>query len=260
MSNARGESAGGVQSVDRAVSVLEILAQRGEAGVSEVAADIGVHKSTAFRLLAALEDRELVEQTQERGKYRLGFGILRLASAVPGRLDVTQQARPVCEQLAAQLGETVNIAVRRSHFVVNIDQARGPSAVATHNWVGELTPLHATSSGKVLLAFMTPKNAERCWPPRGLPDSPRTRSRRPGNSRRRSRRPRGTDTHSSVEELEEGLNAIAAPGARPHRRRDRGAVAYPVRSIDSPNERLHEVVPDVIAAAAAISHRMGHLD
>jgi DNA-binding IclR family transcriptional regulator len=54
--------------------VLEILAHRGEAGVSEVAADIGVHKSTAFRLLGALEDRELVEQTQERGKDRLGFG------------------------------------------------------------------------------------------------------------------------------------------------------------------------------------------
>jgi hypothetical protein len=83
MSNARGDGAVGVQSVDRAVSVLEILAQRGEAGVSEVAADIGVHKSTAFRLLAALEERELVEQTQDRGKYRLGFGILRLASAVP---------------------------------------------------------------------------------------------------------------------------------------------------------------------------------
>ena len=83
-----------MQSVDRAVSVLEILAHRGEAGVSEVAADIGVHKSTAFRLLGALEDRELVEQTQERGKYRLGFGILRMASAVAGRLDVTQQSRP----------------------------------------------------------------------------------------------------------------------------------------------------------------------
>src|SRR6266446_697653 len=89
---------------------------RGEGGVSEVAADIGVHKSTAFRLLAALEERELVEQTQDRGKYRLGFGILRLASAVPGQLDVTHQARAGCEQLAAQLGETVNIAVRRSHF------------------------------------------------------------------------------------------------------------------------------------------------
>src|SRR3954467_14812738 len=181
MSNPRGEGVGGVQSVDRAISVLEILAQRGEAGVSEVATDIGVHKSTAFRLLAALEERELVEQTQERGKYRLGFGILRLAhpgpgptppprlaSAVPGQLDVTGQARSVCEQLAAQLGETVNIAVRRSHFVVNIDQARGPRAVATHNWVGGLTPLHATSSGKILLAFMAPEDRRKLLASNGL--------------------------------------------------------------------------------------------
>ncbi|MER6984993.1 helix-turn-helix domain-containing protein, partial [Streptomyces carpinensis] len=77
MSNHRAESetstsqTGGVQSVDRAISVLEILAQRGEAGVSEVAAEIEVHKSTAFRLLGALEARGLVEQAGERGKYRL---------------------------------------------------------------------------------------------------------------------------------------------------------------------------------------------
>src|ERR1700741_932145 len=168
MSNERGESAGGLQSVGRAISVLEILAQRGEAGVSEVAADIGVHKSTAFRLLAALEERELGEQTQDRGKYRLGFGILRLASAVPGQLDVTHQARSICERLASQVGETVNIAVRRSHFVVNIDQARGPSAVAAHNWVGELTPLHATSSGKILLAFMAPEERRNMLASAGL--------------------------------------------------------------------------------------------
>ena len=60
----RGEAGGGgVQSVDRAVSVLEMLA-RESAGVSEVATHLGVHKSTAFRLLTALEDRELVEQAQ----------------------------------------------------------------------------------------------------------------------------------------------------------------------------------------------------
>lgn len=154
---AAGTTTGGVQSVDRAVSVLEILARRGEAGVSEVAADVGVHKSTAFRLLSALEGRELVEQTHERGKYRLSFGILRLAGAVPRRLDIPEQAGPVCRTLTAQLGETVNVAVLRSHFVVNLCQARGPSTVSTHNWIGESTPLHATSSGKILLAHM---NAE----------------------------------------------------------------------------------------------------
>jgi DNA-binding IclR family transcriptional regulator len=259
MSNERGDSGGGVQSVDRAVSVLEILAQRGEAGVSEVAADIGVHKSTAFRLLAALEDRELVEQTQERGKYRLGFGILRLASAVPGQLDVTHQARAVCEQLAAQLGETVNIAVRRSHFVVNIDQARGPSAVAAHNWVGELTPLHATSSGKVLLAHMTADERRKLLTSSGLARlTPHTVT---------SQRELETQLEmverdgyaASIEELEEGLNAIAAPV------RDHTGGVIAALSVSGPvyrftEERIRDVTTDVVAAAAAVSHRMGHLD
>src|SRR5690242_20353927 len=152
-----GSPPGGVQSVDRAVSVLEILAQRGEAGVSEVAAEIDVHKSTAFRLLGALESRGLVEQATERGKYRLGFGIVRLAGAVTGRLDITQQGRPVCERLAEELGETVNIAVLQEHYAVNLYQVRGTAAVTAHNWVGQLTPVHATSSGKIMLAHLAAK-------------------------------------------------------------------------------------------------------
>src|SRR5919108_426829 len=155
MSNESGS--GGVQSVDRAISVLEILSRRGEAGVSEVAAEIDVHKSTAFRLLGALEARGLVEQAGERGKYRLGFGIVRLAGAVTGRIDITQQGRPVCERLAEEIGETVNIAVMESHYAINLYQVRGPGAVTAHNWVGQLTPLHATSSGKVLVAQLQAK-------------------------------------------------------------------------------------------------------
>jgi DNA-binding IclR family transcriptional regulator len=64
MRNARADGRG-LQSVDRAVTVLEVLATRGEAGVSEVGAALGVHKSTAFRLLGALEDRGLVEQRRQ---------------------------------------------------------------------------------------------------------------------------------------------------------------------------------------------------
>ena len=70
------EDAGPVQSVDRAVAILEILARDGEAGVTEVARELGVHKSTASRLLAALDRRELVAQDAARGRFRLGLGIL----------------------------------------------------------------------------------------------------------------------------------------------------------------------------------------
>lgn len=70
-----------MQSVDRAITIMELLARRGELGVTEVAGDLRVHKSTAFRLIATLEQRGLVEQTEDRGKYRLGVGLLRLAGA-----------------------------------------------------------------------------------------------------------------------------------------------------------------------------------
>src|SRR5215218_8731933 len=102
--SSRGQAAL-VQSVDRAVSVLEILARRGEAGVTELAGELGVHKSTAFRLVVALENRGLVEQVIDRGKYRLGFGVVRLASATAVQLDLSRESRAVCERLATDLGE-----------------------------------------------------------------------------------------------------------------------------------------------------------
>ncbi|MDA3646811.1 IclR family transcriptional regulator [Saccharopolyspora indica] len=141
-----------MQSVDRAVTVLELLARNGEAGITEIAGELGVHKSTASRLVSVLEARGLVEQLGERGKYAIGFGIVRLAGAATERMDLPRLGRPFCESLAADLGETVNIAIRDHDVAINISQARGTAAVTAHNWVGQRTPLHATSSGKVLFA------------------------------------------------------------------------------------------------------------
>src|SRR6202012_4453883 len=79
-----------IQSVDRAISVLELLAKHGRAGITEIADELGVHKSTASRLVSVLENRGLVEQLGERGKYALGFGIARLAAAGTPRLGPTK--------------------------------------------------------------------------------------------------------------------------------------------------------------------------
>jgi DNA-binding IclR family transcriptional regulator len=253
---------GGVQSVDRAISVLEILARRGEAGVSEVAADIGVHKSTAFRLLGALENRGLVEQAQDRGKYRLGFGILRLAGALPGRLDLTQQAHPVCEELAAELGETVNLAVIQSHYAVNLDQARGRSAVAAHNWVGQPTPLHATSSGKVLLAFESAeKRAELLATAGQSRFTDRTITSPTGLEAQLAAirgDGRGYRVGYCVEEYEVGLNAMAAP-IRDHTTQVIAAVSVSGPAYRFAADRMPALAPRVIDAAIEISFRMGHL-
>lgn len=246
----------GVQSVDRAVSVLEILAQRGEAGVSEVAAEIDVHKSTAFRLLGALETRGLVEQTAERGKYRLGFGLVRLAGAVTGRLDITQQGRQVCERLSEEIGETVNIAVLQEHYAVNLYQVRGPGAVGTYNWVGQLTPLHATSSGKILLAHLPAKERAEVLAASGLrkltPHTLTARTKLEKDLAEAQRRGYAV----TLEEFEIGLHAMAAP----IRSRDGEVIA--ALSASGPayrftEERMHECAPVLVEGAQEISRRMG---
>src|SRR6478735_5124641 len=127
-----------VQSVDRALTILELLARDGEAGVTDIAAELGVHKSTAFRLLATLEAHRMVEQDGDRGRYRLGVGNLRLAGATTARLDLVTEARPVCRQLAADTGETVNVTVRSETSALYLDQVvAGASAVQSPTWVGQ---------------------------------------------------------------------------------------------------------------------------
>lgn len=255
MSNTGGRD-GGVQSVDRAISVLEILARRGEAGVSEVAAEIDVHKSTAFRLLGALEGRGLVEQAADRGKYRLGFGLIPLAGAVSDRLDVTQQGRAICRRLAEEMGETINVAVLQEHWAVNVDQARGPSTVATHNWIGRLTPLHCTSSGKVLLAHIGAEHRAALLAASGMPRlTADTVTTAPALDAELARV--RDDGHAvAVEEYEVGLNAVAAPIL------DRAGEMIAALSVSGPSYRLDEarlatLVEPLKAGAAEISRRMG---
>lgn len=257
-SRGNGDSAGGVQSVDRAITVLEILAREGSAGVSEVAAEIGVHKSTAFRLLAALEERDLVEQNTERGKYQLGFGVLRLASAIPTRIDLARQAQPVMDDLAQQLDETINLAVGREHYVVNVQQARSSAAVASQNWVGQLTPLHATSSGKVLLAFMDEERLADTLTKAGL----KAFTENTVTSRKalieELVRVREEGFATTFEELEVGLNAASVP-VRDHTGGVVGALSVSGPAYRFDKARIEAAAPEIRAAGHRISQRMGWL-
>ena len=203
-----------VQSVDRALTILEMLAREGEAGVTEIAADLGVHKSTAFRLLATLESHRLVEQDGDRGRYRLGVGNLRLAGATTARLDLVTEARPVCRQLAADTGETVNITVRSETSALYLDQVAGSSALQSHNWVGQHIPLHATSNGKVLLSELS--DADRKSALRELPRFTDKTVTKRAELKDELEQVREAGYAVAVDELETGLTAAAAPIRNAH--------------------------------------------
>ena len=86
-------------------------------------------------------------------KYRLGFGLVRLAGAAMAGLDIVREAHPVLEGLAERTRETANLGVISGDSVVYIDQVTGTRSVVAVSWIGRRTPLHCTSNGKVLLAF-----------------------------------------------------------------------------------------------------------
>ena len=253
MSNADG-AASNVQSVDRALTILEVLARVGTAGVTEIAAELGVHKSTAFRLVSTLEAHRLVEQAGDRGRYSLGVGLLRLAGATTARLDLVQEARPVCRQLAADTGETVNLTVLAEHSALYLDQVAGSSALQSHNWVGQHIPLHATSNGKVLLSELDPDELEEQLHalPRFTPKTITSRSR----LLKELELVRKQGYAVAIDELELGLTAVAAPIRNAH-----GDVVASI-SVSGPTfrlstERLDEVVGQCVGSAEEISHRLG---
>lgn len=248
------ERGGPVQSVDRAVTILELLAHQGVLGVTQLAQELNVHKSTASRLVAALERRGLVEQVEDRGKYRLGSGILRLAGATNARLDLVKEARPVCRRLAASTGETINLAVLTSNAALYIDQTVGPTATPSYNWVGQHIPLHATSNGKVLLSEVSVTELGAFT--RELPAyTPHTITSRDELSAELALvRDRGYAV--AVDELEAGLSAVAAPVRNQH-----GEVVASL-SVSGPTFRMTEarmaqLVPQLQHSAEEVSARLG---
>jgi DNA-binding IclR family transcriptional regulator len=246
--------AASVQSVDRALSILEVLARVGTAGVTEIAAELGVHKSTAFRLVSTLESHRLVEQAGDRGRYALGVGLLRLAGATTARLDLVQEARPVCRQLAADTGETVNITVLAEHSALYLDQVAGSSALQSHNWVGQHIPLHATSNGKVLLSELEPDKLDESLGSLSR-FTPETITRK-AKLREELELVRQQGYSVAIDELEIGLTAVAAPIRNAH-----GDIVASI-SISGPtfrltDERMDEVIPQCVEAGVEISHRLG---
>ncbi|WJZ66253.1 MULTISPECIES: IclR family transcriptional regulator [Kocuria] len=252
-----GVTPGGVQSVDRAITVLEVLARTGGSTVTEVAAELGVHKSTASRLLGALESRGLVHHPSDGSPYQLGFGILRLAHAIPGRLSVVAEARDEVRGLARTHSETVNLAVLREGHAVNVDQEMGPSSVATHDWIGSLTPLHATASGKVLLSGLPSDERAHVLRDQGMP----ALTARTITSREQLERQlidvvaRGYAT--VCEEFEIGLNSVAVP-VRDHLGTVIASISVSGPAFRFTEQHMADLVEDLKEAGLRVSRRMGY--
>lgn len=142
-----------VAAVERAIAVLETLAEAGELGTNEVARRTRLNASTASRQLATLTAAGLVAHDEDSGRYRLGPRLVTLGNAALAALDVRALARPHLRALADTTGETVTLSVPGNPDAVTVDFVQSPASVQSVARLDRPSVAHATAAGKVVLAF-----------------------------------------------------------------------------------------------------------
>lgn len=239
-----------LQTADRALQVLLEFQTPGQTlTVSALAARLGLHRSTASRLVTTLEARGFLERVAGEG-VRLGREVARLGRVALAGRDLATVAKPVMDALAEQTGEAVTLAVAAGGLAVTIAESASRHFVSSRNWVGVRTPGHCTSDGKVLLAFGAMPLPT--GPLEGLTD----RSITERDALRRELalvRRRGFGVARG--ELEPGLYGVAVPVFE-----DQACVA--ALCVSGPEYRLAETLerslaPRCLAAAHALESRLG---
>jgi DNA-binding IclR family transcriptional regulator len=142
-----------IQSLERGIQALVFLSKRKTAGVTEVAEELGVNKSTAHRILETLIATNMVAQDKETAKYKLGPGILRLSDRLIKNLNIMASAKPYMAKLVEAAGESVHLCMLSNDCAVVIEQVMTDSRLAVHAKIGNAEPVYCSSVGKCLLAY-----------------------------------------------------------------------------------------------------------
>jgi len=246
------DAAPGTQSIDRAGEMLARLLDSEEPmSLRDLAEAADLPKSTASRLLTALERHGLVHQAGERGKLEPGPAILRFAHRGGVERHLVEAANPALQAVAETSGETVNLSVPTSNGVDHLAQVDGRHFLGAGQWVGRRVDYHCTANGKVFLAFGVAE----------LPPGPLARLTTDTVVNRAAleddlERVRRDGYATAADELEDGLSALAAPVRGPTGEVIAAlGISGPTLRLTGP--RVAELAPILVREATALEGRLG---
>jgi Transcriptional regulator len=164
-----------VQSLDRTFNILEILAREPNGlTLAEISAKVDLPRSTAFRLLAVLLQREYVRKASETNRYRLGPGFIELSSNYLNNLELKTESEPFMRELASALGTVVFLARRQGDMMVYIDKQDQFTSLRKYAIIGEQRPIYCTALGKALILDMDDEEIRSLFQIRHFRNSVRT--------------------------------------------------------------------------------------
>ncbi|MES0856318.1 IclR family transcriptional regulator [Geobacillus sp. G4] len=221
-----------LSSVKNGLRVLRLFsAETPELGVTEMAKQLGLHKTTVHRLVTVLEKEGFLEQNKKTRKYRLGLSVLHLSGVVDLHTEMFKDAVPILEALMEEANEAVHLSVLEDDRIVYLYKIECPHPVRLLSYIGRSNPCTCTSSGKVILAFSpqtTVENVIRHGLPKYGPNSVTDRNEL--ISQLAAIRRQGYAV--CIDELHEGATSIAAPI------RDYSGEVVAAVSIVGPNQRI----------------------
>jgi DNA-binding IclR family transcriptional regulator len=201
-----------VQAVERALAILTELGNCPQGmGAADLAREVDLPRPTVIRLLNTMEQSRAVERLAEDGRYRLGEGILSLATAVSFSRQLVWVARPFLQELAQQTGETVYLSLPDGHQSHYIEQINSQYHIQPIDWVGARAPLHLVADGKVFLATWSDEDLARYGEGRPLVSYASQSITSLEDLRGQLALVRQQGFASTRDEFEEGLVAYAAP-------------------------------------------------
>lgn len=155
------EPTGGVQSLHRAVSILQAVArERDGIGLADLCRVVELHSSTTFHIAKTMVTLGLISQNPDNKRYRVGSRLFALASGALDEIELLSFAHPFMEELAETTGENSHLAARSGRDVVIIGKVDGSASIRMSERIGSARPQHATAIGKVLLASLAPEKLE----------------------------------------------------------------------------------------------------
>lgn len=247
----------GLSSVHNALRLLkQFTAEDPVRGVSELAQQLGMAKSTTHRLLTTLKIEGFVRRTED-GYYALGLSLWELGACMIQGLQLREVAHPVLEELRNQTRETTHLGVLDGNEVVYIDRVESGSMLTLFRRIGHRMPAHATSTGKAILAYSAPEIVSRVLGPGLREVGPRTITSEPAFQAVLAR-VRLDGYSQSFEESERGAASVGAP-VFDHAGNVVGAVSVAVPVARLPKGIFPPELPrQVRAAADRISRTIGH--
>jgi DNA-binding IclR family transcriptional regulator len=242
------------QTVERALQVIGYLAESPRS-LGDVAQHLGVHKSTALRLLQTLE-AEGFARRENASRYGIGFRVVTLAHQALDNLDLFSIAHPHLAALASRLGSTFHLGQLVGAEVIYVDKVEGRGAVKMYSMVGRTASLYTSALGKAVLAYVAgPLRAEMLDSIVFVRHTFTTITTRADlETELAGIKERGWAEDDA--EFEDFVNCVAVP-IRDSRGRVHGALSMTAVRALTPLEQLREHVPDLRSAAETIAEESG---